>query len=140
MIPRLPADTSVQQKRPVQQGYPMTAARILFPIAAFLRVTSRIVCLIVVVSFAIFAVGQTSKASTHQQNKLSETTTVAQPSHESAVHEAIDEVSGKLTSPFSGITAGSTSEWVARGVGTLMALLVYGVGLGYLARVLRIRV
>ena len=46
----------------------------------------------------------------------------------------IDEVAGKLTSPFSGITAGSTSQWVIRGVGTLMALLVYGVGLGYLAR------
>lgn len=118
----------------------MTATRVLFPLAAILRAASRIVCLIVVVSFAIFAIGQTSKASVHQQNKVSETTTVAQPSHESAVHEAIDEVAGKLTSPFSGITAGSNSEWVVRGVGTLVALLVYGVGLGYLARVLRIRV
>jgi hypothetical protein len=118
----------------------MTATRVLFPLAAVLRVASRIVCLIVVVSFAIFAIGQTSKASTHQQNKLSETSTVAQPVHESAVHKAIDEVAGNLTSPFSGITAGSSSEWVIRGVGTLMALLVYGVGCGYLARVLRIRV
>jgi hypothetical protein len=118
----------------------MTATRVLFPLAAILRVASRIVCLIVVVSFAIFAIGQTSKASTHQQNKVNETTTTTQPSHESAAHEAIDEVAGKFTSPFSGITAHSNSEWVVRGVGTLMALLVYGLGLGYLARVLRVRV
>ncbi len=118
----------------------MTATRVLFPLAGVLRVASRILCLIVVVSFAIFAVGQTSSASTHQVDKVSETTTATQPSHEGAVHEAIDEVAGKLTSPFSGITAGSTSQWVIRGVGTLMALLVYGIGLGYVARVLRIRV
>jgi hypothetical protein len=118
----------------------MTATRVLFPLAAILRVASRIVCLIVVVSFAIFAIGQTSKASVHQQNKVSETTTTTQPSHEGTAHKVIDEVAGKLTSPFSGITAHSSSEWVVRGVGTLIALLVYGVGLGYLARVLRVRV
>jgi hypothetical protein len=125
----------------------MTAARVLFPLAAILRWGSRIVCAIVIVSFAIFAVNQTSSASTQQQEALKGTnggpaasSTPAAPSHENAVHEAIDEAAGKLTSPFSGITAGSTSQWAVRGVGTVMALLVYGVGLGYLARVLRIRV
>jgi hypothetical protein len=126
----------------------MTAARVLFPLAAILRWVSRIVCAIVVVSFAIFAVNQTSSASTQQQEALKGTNggpaatsaPAAAPSHENAVHEAIDEAATKLTSPFSGITAGSTSQWAVRGVGTVMALLVYGVGLGYLARVLRIRV
>jgi hypothetical protein len=118
----------------------MTAARVLFPLAAILRWASRIVCLIVLVSFAFFAVGQTSTASTHQQNKLSETTTVAQPAHKGTVHKAIDEASTELTAPFSRITAGSGSQWLVRGVGTLMALLVYGIGLGYVARVLRVRV
>jgi hypothetical protein len=118
----------------------MTATRVLFPLAAFLRWASRVVCLIVVVSFAFFAVGQTSTASTHQQHELNETATTAQPTHKSAVHRAIDEASSELTSPFSGITARSNSQWVTRGVGTVMALLVYGVGLGYVARVLRIRV
>lgn len=118
----------------------MTAARVLFPLAAILRWASRVVCLIVIVSFAFFAVGQTSTASTHQQNELNGTATTTQPAHKSAVHRAIDEASGKLTSPFSGITAGSSSQWLVRGVGTLAALLVYGVGLGYMARVLRIRV
>jgi hypothetical protein len=118
----------------------MTATRVLFPLAGVLRVASRILCLIVVVSFVIFAVGQTSAASTHQVDKVSETTTTNQPEHKGTAHKVLDEVAGKLTSPFSGVTAGSTSQWVIRGVGTLLALLVYGVGLGYLARVIRIRV
>lgn len=127
----------------------MSATGVLFPFAAILRWASRIACLIVIVSFALFAVNQTGSASTHQQEALNGTnehyaaTTpapAAKPSHENTVHKAIDEVAGKLTSPFSGITAGATSQWVIRGVGTLMALLVYGVGVGYLARMLRIRV
>jgi hypothetical protein len=126
----------------------MAAARVLFPLAALVRVVSRIVCLIVVASFVIFAVNQTSSASTHQQNELSGTgatattqasTTAPATPHESTLHKTIDEVAAKLTSPFSGITAGSTSQWAIRGVGTVMALLVYGVGLGYVARVLRLR-
>jgi hypothetical protein len=132
---------------PFESGHPMTAARVLLPLAAILRWASRIACLIVLVSFALFTLDQTSSASTHQQEALNGTNgnptapaPVARPSHRSAVHKAIDEVAGKLTSPFSGITAGSTSQWVVRGVGTLMALLVYGVGFGYLARVLHIRV
>jgi hypothetical protein len=121
----------------------MTAARVLFPLAALLRLLSRIACLIVIVSFAIFAVNQTDSASAHQQEELNGTQTsvsTASPAHEGEVHKVIDEAAGKLTSPFSGITAGSTSQWAIRGVGTVMALLVYGIGLGYLARVLRIRV
>jgi hypothetical protein len=119
-------------------------------VAALLRIASRIICVIVVVSFAIFAVDQTSNASTHQQNEVNaiaspaNTSTSTAPStpasHENAVHKAIDEVAGELTSPFSGITAGTTSQWAIRGVDTVMALLVYGLGLGYLARVLRVRV
>jgi hypothetical protein len=126
----------------------MTASRILFPLAAFLRVASRIACLIVIVSFAIFAVNQTGSASTHQQEELggsqvaatAPTPTGALPPHEGAVHRTIDEAAAKLTSPFSAVTAGSSSQWLVRGVDTFMALLVYGFGLGYLARAIRVRV
>ena len=119
----------------------------LLPIATMLRLASRIACLIVIVSFAIFAVEQTDKASNRQQNALKSTSNgsaaphvVDAPAHEGAVHHAIDEVAKELTSPFSGVTAGSTSQWVVRGVGTLLALLVYGLAIGYAARMLRIRV
>ncbi len=115
---------------------------------ALLRIASRIACLIVAVAFALFVINQTSSASTHQQEALRGTNggpagapaPAAHPAQEGEAHKVIDEVAGKLTSPFSQITAGSTSQWVVRGVGTVMALLVYGVGVGYLARVLRIRV
>jgi hypothetical protein len=118
----------------------------LVPLVVVLRIGSRIACLIVAVSFGLFAINQTSSASTHQQEALNGTnggptsTPAAHPAQEGEVRKAIDEVAGKLTSPFSGITAGSTSQWVIRGVGTVMALLVYGVGIGFLARFLRLRV
>jgi hypothetical protein len=118
------------------------ATRLFFPLAAFLRVASKVMCLIVIASFAIFAVNQTGSASAHQQEALGgpAVATKAHPSHENALHRVIDEAAEALTSPFSGITAGSTSQWAIRGVGTILALLVYGLGLGYLARVLRVRV
>jgi hypothetical protein len=119
----------------------------LLPLATFLRLASRIVCLIVIVSFAIFVVEQTDKASSRQQNALKGTSTgsaaphvVDAPTHEGTVHRVIDEVANELTSPFSEITAGTSSQWAIRGVGAAMALLVYGLGVGYLARMLRIRV
>jgi len=120
---------------------------VLLPLATLLRLASRIACLIVIVSFGIFALEQTSEASSHQQNALTGTSTGAAPpsdakpaSHKSTVHRVIDEAAEALTSPFSGITAGSSSQWAIRGVGVVMALLVYGIGVGYLARMLRIRV
>lgn len=112
---------------------------------ALLRIGSRIACLIVIVSFGLFVIDQTGSASTHQQEAVNGTnggptsTPTKPPAKEDEAHKVIDEVAGKLTSPFSGITANSTSQWVIRGVGTVMALLVYGVGVGFLARFLRLR-
>jgi hypothetical protein len=116
-------------------------------LATFLRWASRLACVIVIVSFAIFAVEKTSEASTHQQNQLKGTSNGSAPPHEAkpstkkgSVQSTIEDVAGELISPFSGVTTGSSSQWVVRGVGTLLALLVYGLGVGYLARTLRIRV
>jgi hypothetical protein len=116
-------------------------------VATLLRLASRVACVIVIVAFAIFAVEQTDKASTHQQNALQGTgvggsapQTAEKPKHEGAVHNAIDEAAKALTSPFSSVTSSSSSQWVVRGVGTALALLVYGVALGYVARMMRIRV
>ena len=44
------------------------------------------------------------------------------------VKKAIDEASGELTSPFSGLLSGSSSEWAIRGTKLLLALLVVWVG------------
>jgi predicted PurR-regulated permease PerM len=117
-------------------------------VVRLLRFASIAICLVVVASFVTFAVGQTKSASGRQQQELAspaEQAAAAQaqaqapPQRESSVHKALDEVSGELTSPFAGIVSGS-SEWASRGAKLLLALLVYGFGLGYLARVLRVRV
>jgi hypothetical protein len=116
-------------------------------IAKLLRFASFVICAIVIASFAIFALNQTSTASKHQSEEVSngpssavtEAAGRASKTHEGSVHKAIDEASSQLTSPFAGVVSGS-SEWLTRGVELLLALVVYGLGFGYLARVLTVRV
>ncbi len=109
-----------------------------------LRVASLVICAIVVASFATFAVEQTKSASGHQQAELKGEVApgsgVSTPTKEGSVHKTLDEAFNELTSPFASIVSGSSSEWAIRGVKLLLALLVYGLGLSYLARVLRVRV
>jgi hypothetical protein len=111
-----------------------------------------VACLIVIASFALFAVNQTSSASAHQQQELNGGTSVpsTQPAQgaptplkhdeNSSLRAKIDDVSEAITSPFSGVSSGWSSQWVIRGVNLLLALVVYGFGLGFLARVIRVRV
>ena len=113
-------------------------------LAKLLRLASWVICLIVLASFVIFVVEQTSSASTHQQEELIEhpSSSSGAPTvkHESTLHKKIDEASDFFTSPFAGIVSGSNSQWVIHLVKTALALLVYGFGLSYLARVIRVRV
>jgi hypothetical protein len=114
-------------------------------LASLLRLASWVICLIVLASFVIFVVEQTSSASTHQQEEVNEHPSSSgagspSPKHESTVHKKIDEASNFFTSPFAGIVSGSSSQWVIHLVRTALALLVYGFGLSYLARVIRVRV
>jgi hypothetical protein len=133
---------------------------VLYPVARFLHFASVIICLIVVASFALFVVNQTNDASAHQQEVLNgglppgaRSSRAATPqgsggpgsgsttsdTHKSAIREALDEASSTLTSPFSEAFADSSSEWAKRGARLLLALVVYGFGLGYLARMIRVR-
>src|SRR5271155_3889296 len=109
-------------------------------IAKLLKVASFVICVIVVLSFGAFAIEQTKTGSEHQQKEVSGEVEPTKTSHPGTVHRALDEVSSELTSPFAGVISGSSSEWLIRGVELLLALAVYGFGLGYLARVLRVRV
>jgi hypothetical protein len=109
-----------------------------------LRFISIAICVIVAVSFLIFAVDQTNSAS-HRQTEatlgvVSGPTPASAHQTKNPVHRAIDDAAGRLTAPFSGVVAASSSEWASRGVKLLLTLLVYGFGLGYLARALRVRV
>ncbi len=107
-----------------------------------LRAASILLCGIVILSTLLFAVNQTSTASGHQQEELAEKTpahTAAAPAKENGVHKAIDDVAEEVTSPVSGVVSSSSSEWGTHAIRLLFALLVYGFGLGYLARVLKVR-
>jgi hypothetical protein len=116
-------------------------------IAGLLRLASVVICLIVLVAFGVFAADQAKGASTHQQQALAKgaasNTNGEDPSesatstaHESGLHKALDEASNTFTSPFSGVIS-SNSPWAVHGVELLLALVVYGFGLGFLARVLQ---
>jgi hypothetical protein len=110
-----------------------------------LRLASIVICLIAIASFVTFAVNQTSSASTNQRAKVDEgapasgataTTGSSKSGRKSALHEALDKTFSALSSPFSGLTSGSSSQWKIHIVDTLLALLVYGFGLSFLARLL----
>jgi hypothetical protein len=127
---------------------------VLSPVAPILRLASVAICLITIASFALFAIDQTSTASAHQQKELNGETTSSdvasaqgtnaisprhEGEHKSTVRRVVDDASNAITSPFSGVTS-SHSEWTIRAVRLLLALAVYGFGLAFLARLIRVRV
>jgi hypothetical protein len=121
----------------------MASTGVSSSLAKLMRLASWVICLIVIASFLIFVVEQTSSASTHQQEELIEhpsSSSAPATKHEGTVHKKIDEASDFFTSPFAGVVSGSNSEWLIHGVKTVLALLIYGFALSYLARVIRVRV
>ena len=114
-------------------------------LARTLRLASLVICLIALASFTVFAADQSGSASDHQQAEVHAAegagpTPNGQESgsgHESALHEDLDKAFSTVSSPFSGITSGSKSQWTIHIVDTLLVLLVYGFGLGFLARLMR---
>lgn len=123
--------------------------------AGVLRLASILLCLIVGVSFALFAIDQTSNASAHQQRELNneipappeETTPGAGAPKESTSDKpskgspraTVDEVAEAVTSPFSALTENESSEWLKRGLLLVLTLAIYGFGLSFLARAIRVR-
>jgi predicted secreted protein len=112
-------------------------------LTTLMRLASRVICLIVIAWFVVFVVDQTGSASVHQQNEVTEGSAPAPSTpdakHESALHRTLNETTDALTSPFAGVVSGSHSEWTIHIVKTILALLVYGFGLAFLARFLRVR-
>ena len=103
--------------------------------------TSIVCCALVAASFAMFARDQVAGASKHQQNELiagAQTTTGPIPVHTATAQprKFIDAAARDLTAPFKSLVQ-SDSQWVLRGVPAILALLVYGAGLGFVARYTR---
>ena len=114
-----------------------------------LRTVSVVAGAIVLLSFALFAIDETRDCVRAERRpaiagldatRPSEPTASQERARERAhsrVREAIDDADDVLVAPFAGIVSGSESSWVRRGVPTLLALVVWGFGLSFLARYAR---
>jgi hypothetical protein len=109
-----------------------------FVISRGIKLLSFACCGLVVLSFVMFARDQMAGASVHQQTELSNpnsagSTSTAPSKPEAQPGRFINSAAKTLTSPFDAIVR-SSNAWVRRGLPTIVALLVYGLGLGYLGR------
>jgi uncharacterized membrane protein len=109
-------------------------------IKRLLFLASTVCTLIVVLSFAFFAVEEAHASSTAQKNKVESIDgTDLTPQQEKArakkhtqVREWVDDANDVLTQPFDSVTS-SSNIWVQRGVPALLAFLLYFVVLRVLA-------
>jgi hypothetical protein len=96
-------------------------------------------CAFVVASFGLFARDQIAGASKHQQAELAAglpASVAGQSASGQSEHQPrrfIDGAATALEAPFKSIVS-THSEWVAHIFPALFALLLYGLGLGFLAR------
>ena len=113
-----------------------------------MRTVSVVASAIVLVSFGLFAIDETRNASEESARAIAglEATRSSDPSARqerarerahSRAREAIDDADDLLVAPFAPVVSGSDSSWIRRGVPTLLALIVYGFGLSFLARYAR---
>jgi hypothetical protein len=109
------------------------------PVVRRILVLASVGCsLLVVASFAMFMRDQLSGASKHQVQEIATSVTATGPLHDTATQHGqprrfIDDAASALESPFKSIVQ-SDSAWVVHGVPAVIALLVFGGGLGYAAR------
>lgn len=101
--------------------------------------------IIVVLGWGLFAYGETRAASdlsaTESSGRVAARAPDPSPDQERArekahskAHELVDDANDILLSPFASISDDSSSKWARRTVPAVIALLVYGLGLGFLAR------
>jgi hypothetical protein len=118
---------------------------------SIIRLAAIVMSGFVLVGFAFFATDELDRGSKTQQQALAnelegsspETIPIAPtPAGETAreaahggVREVVDDVNDVLLGPFVDLVD-SDDVWVDRGVPTMLALLLYGVALGFLANML----
>lgn len=113
-------------------------------LSTLLRLVSVLACLTAAASLGLFALSQTSGASARQQAQLigapgaPAAGGASAPAGESSPQRTLDEVTGYLARPFAGLSS-STDQWTLRTTQTLLIWALYGAGLGYLARFIRVR-
>jgi hypothetical protein len=106
---------------------------------------------LVLLGFAYFATDEMSRGSQNQQNALASelagtidpVPVAPTPDVEAdrerlngTFREAVEDANDVLLRPFTGIAESGDTRWVSHGVPALLALLLYGLGLGMLANML----
>jgi hypothetical protein len=120
-------------------------------VGSAIRLVAVVTSLIVLLGFAFFAVDEMDRGSQNQQNALGNELrgdgddpipVAPTPAEEtqreranSGFRELVDDAGDVLLAPFGSLVE-SNNAWVNHGVPTLLALLLYGVGLGLLANML----
>ena len=113
-----------------------------------LRTVAIVASAIVLLSFALFAIDETRNASQKSAAAVAglDATRAADPSPRqerarerahSRAREVVDDADDVLVAPFAPLVSSVDSSWMQRGVPTLLALIVYGFGLSFLARYAR---
>jgi hypothetical protein len=119
---------------------------------SLIRIAAIFASVVVLIGFALFAVDELDKGSKTQQTAVGEGTgtplapevvaiaptpqeETAREKQNGASRELIDDANDVLLAPFADLID-SHNVWVNHGVPALLALLLYGVGLGFLANLL----
>ena len=116
-----------------------------------IRIIAIVACGIVTMSFALFVIDQSRSASNESATEIAQSgppvtqdapvkQPARKPAHRTTAEQArhiVDRANHSLVSPVAWVVPADANDWVARGVPWLLAMLLYGFGLGYLARFAR---
>ena len=106
---------------------------------------------LVLLGFAYFATDELGRGSQNQQNALVDelggdegpTPVAPSPAEEAdrerangTFREGVEDANDLLLGPFAPLVGGADNSWVTHGVPALLALLLYGLGLGMLANMI----
>ena len=109
-----------------------------------IRIAAIVASVFVALGWGLFALDQARGASNESVAGIKgDPATFSDPSPDqerarekvhSKPREFVDDVNDVLLAPFAWLTDQSGSQWVRRSIPALIALIVYGFGLGFLAR------
>ena len=114
-------------------------------LAGPLRAASYAACALVTLSFALFVIDESRAASNDSAAQIAgdHAARAADPSPaqerarervHSRSRELVDDANDVLVTPVAWAVPAGASPWVARGLPWLLALVLYGFGLGFLSR------
>jgi hypothetical protein len=109
-------------------------------LSRILRTVAILASLVLLASFAMFAIDQAGGASNQAQSEVAAAgnqtlgPAIHGPGAKTGVRGTIDSAARTLASPFHSWAPGHANSWGSRGYDLAVGLLVYGLGLGALAR------